>query len=121
MANSPPPVLTADGDERAEGPLPFLPTGPLSPATALAAIAAAPDVKATTKAIVFGLVSTISNQEQAWKTNKLMMQQHIDELYHKIRLLEDCDEDKAPDGFVANKGYVDIPILVDNDFLVPAK
>jgi hypothetical protein len=39
---------------------------------------------------------------------------------HKIRILEDREEE-APDGYVTNKGYIDLSIPINNNFLIPAK
>jgi hypothetical protein len=116
MGGSPPPIRPG-----VEGPQQFLIPGPLSPVSALAALAADPNVEAATHAIVYSLVTTIHNCKQAWAQEKNNMEQEINKMGHKIRILEDQEEEEAPDGYIANKGYVDLSIPVNNNFLIPAK
>jgi hypothetical protein len=93
-----------------EGPQRYLAPGPISPGTALAALATAPDIEVAAQALVHGLVATVQTRQAAFDTNCFNMQKHIDELHHRIGLLEHRDEEEIPEGYEENKGYVDIPI-----------
>jgi hypothetical protein len=44
------------------------------------------------------------------------MEKEINKLGFKVGLLEEWDKEEAPDGYVANKGYVDICLPIGGDY-----
>jgi hypothetical protein len=82
----------------------------------LVALATIPELSPTAKAIIQGLVGTITNWEDWWKREKSLMEKEINELGFKVGLLKERDEEEAPNGYIANKGYVDISLPIRGDY-----